>query len=171
MSNSDNRMNRQERIEDLLTSAMRSISRAIPWAQDDAKAIGYKTSHGRYQSTRATSESSQVEASAERLLHGLDFAGRWLREVEEAAKQLHVLANMAEAHWPPRPKTGEKIGDVVVGARGNDVEICHFCQEPVPEGRLPSGHSTIIRIDGNPYHRATCYRRIWREQRGIKESA
>lgn len=66
----------------------------------------------------------------------------------QVRRDLYRLADMAALHWPPPPKKGDKAGTVTVGERGNTVELCKLCQEPVLGGH----HDPCARIDGDPYH-------------------
>jgi hypothetical protein len=169
MSHDDNRITMQERITRMLDSAQASIDRTYPQAQDDADAVGWREHNGKYSNGRGSSELTSVESAAERLLKNGDFAAKWLNDVSKITRQLFYLASMAERHWP-KLRPGDEIDGVTIGERGNAVENCAHCGDPVSAGRLPSGHTAIIRIDGRPFHRNTCYAKMWRENR-INESA
>lgn len=62
--------------------------------------------------------------------------------------RLHQLANRARHLWPPPPKKGAREGGVTVGERGNDIETCAGCAQPVLGGRA----DPLKRIDGDPFH-------------------
>jgi hypothetical protein len=63
------------------------------------------------------------------------------------------LGNEAANQWPDTPKVGTTVDGVKVGKRSATGETCTGC------GRYASGDATdpILRIDGQPYHRAPCY--------------
>ena len=56
------------------------------------------------------------------------------------------------AYWPTLAK-GDTIAGVTVGARGNLVEECGLCGNPVVGG----AQDPIRRIDGQAFHRSPCW--------------
>lgn len=68
---------------------------------------------------------------------------------------LYRLADDAARYWPPPPRKGDRAGTVTVGERGNSVETCRLCGDPVAGGRA----DPIGRIDNEPYH-ASCAKAV-----------
>lgn len=95
----------------------------------------------------------------------------WPPLAESATKRLSVLANMARAHWPAPVRRGQSVGGVVVGERGNQVEVCGLCGEPAPGGRNEAGQLLVRRIDGVAFHATAagslpaCFWVVWRQRR------
>lgn len=106
-----------------------------------------------------------------RLLHPAveELIAGWPGE-HEVVDALHQLADLAGLWWPKDPKVGQRVGGVTVGRRGNDVEVCALCKEPVVTGRSVSGQPLTRRIDGEPYHNlaegshGACWWQVWRSR-------
>lgn len=73
---------------------------------------------------------------------------------------LYRLADLALAYWPPPPKRGDRAGMVTVGERGNSVESCGLCGDPVVGGRA----DPIRRIDGQAFHGKSCWFTVTRQR-------
>jgi hypothetical protein len=83
--------------------------------------------------------------TAERILAG------WMHLISEARRiddQLTKLIPMTDT------EQDEHRG------RQSTIEVCVGCDEPIADG-------AIKRIDGEPYHKNTCYYREWRKRRDI----
>lgn len=78
-----------------------------------------------------------------------------------ALQRLWRLADRALAWWPDEPKHGDTVAGVTIGARGNTVELCGLCLEPVAGGH----GDPIRRIDGQPFHGKSCYYTVWRQRK------
>lgn len=61
---------------------------------------------------------------------------------------LYRLADNGRRNWPPPPKKGDRAGEVTVGERGNQVETCAGCGDPIGGGRA----DPLKRIDDDPFH-------------------
>lgn len=168
-------------IEAVLNAARDHILDAYDDAVEDAQSVGYPQRHGRYSPKVSTGltmvvgtdptdiyqveavPASPVELAFERMRR--DPATKWLKDVRKAVRALMYLGAVAQRRWPPPVTPGVTVDGVTVGKRGNVVEICAHCKEPVPAMRMPNGKPSIIRVNGLPYHRNTCYHRLYRERR------
>lgn len=86
----------------------------------------------------------------------------WPDHANRTTQRLHYLAESARTHWPEPPRRGEKISGVSVGERGNDVETCGLCQNPVMGGR----GDPIRRIDGEAFHKSPCWYAVTSDRAG-----
>lgn len=73
---------------------------------------------------------------------------------------LYRLADSGVKFWPPPARKGDQAGTVTVGERGNSVELCKLCGEPVAGGRA----DPIRRIDGDAYHGKSCWFTVTRHR-------
>jgi hypothetical protein len=95
------------------------------------------------------------------------------REANRTLLRLHRLAAAAHAYWPPPLHKGQRVGNVVVGERGNTVETCALCGEPAPSGRDPETGITLIKtLDGQVFHNTNpaCYYVVYRQRKAAKEA-
>ena len=92
------------------------------------------------------------------IMASADAVDMWPQGFQRTMDVVYDLANEAIRSWPPTPRKGTKIGDVVVGQKSSSIETCEKCQESVFGGAL----DPIGRIDGKPYHKHTCYWQVKR---------
>lgn len=173
----------RDRTEMRLDTSSTVILSRYSQAEDDARCVGYRERNGRYSGSanevtiaaavadgkamkaavgkapkrRDRFSGSPTEDAALRLIEDGDFASRWLNDVQNATRELERLGNQALRHWPDQLKPGDVFAGIKVGARSNTVEVCDHCREPIPPGLLPNNRPTVIRVNGKPLHRNTCY--------------
>ncbi len=88
---------------------------------------------------------------------GVEAVALWPRNFGKLIARLVGLANTASNEWPPSPKPGERVGEVVVGKRAQTLEYCGECGQPVAGGAA----DPIVRIDGKAHHRNPCYYTVY----------
>lgn len=91
---------------------------------------------------------------------GIELVELWPKNVMRLFHRLYDLANEGKREWPPTPRKGDNIDGIVVGQKSITIEMCAGCGEQVFGGAA----DPIVRIDGKPYHKTTCY---WREKRKL----
>jgi hypothetical protein len=79
-----------------------------------------------------------------------------------AVQRLFRLADDSYRWWLARPKAGSRLAGVTVGERGNDVEVCGLCTEPVAGG----ASDPIRRIDGQAFHKSPCWYQVTMDRAG-----
>lgn len=104
---------------------------------------------------RTPRSASTLHAAVEKLCHDRP------PDREKVARSVIDLGNRAHAWWPPPPKSGQLVEGVTVGQRGNLVETCALCQDPVAGGH----QDPIRRIDGAPFHAKSCFYTVWRHRK------
>lgn len=78
---------------------------------------------------------------------------QWNQRSDALIRAIIDLGNKAVAWFPPPPKPGTVIGDITVGKRSNNVELCARCREPVIGGNADPKRY----IDGTAYHKSPCW--------------
>jgi hypothetical protein len=111
-------------------------------------AIDYNTPHG--------SETTSVEAAA--LVHCR--ASIWLADARRWADRAIIIANQAMFLWPPLAAKGDTVAGITVGQRGNNIEVCGLCAQPVSGGH----NDPIRRINGLPFHGKSCWYTVTRNR-------
>lgn len=133
-----------------------SVTRILnswPAALNDANARGYPTRLG---DPGDRGESTSVEVAA---LARSD-AREWLKDLDRTLSGVVVLANHAALLWPPPARPGVIVAGVTVGRRGNNVETCGLCGDPVSGGHA----DPIRRIDGQAFHGKRCWFTVARQR-------
>jgi hypothetical protein len=95
---------------------------------------------------------------------GSDLVDMWPKRVQRVFDRLYDLADQALREWPPTPKPGALVGDVRVGQRKNDAEVCNECKQVI--GANVS--DPLSRLDGKPYHRKPCYETVRKRKQRMK---
>lgn len=143
----------QEQRESIRQEAYELIDVIIdewPAIQDQAKKYrkGFSTNTIGDGTNSGGGGSSRTEALAiNRSDDPGDQAAEWITDLTKAMTQLRTLRARIN-NVLPNPKAADKMR-----GRVNTVDICAECGLPAPE---------VKRIDGEPYHKNTCYFRRWR---------
>lgn len=164
-----------------------AIMDAIPYAELDARCVGFRSGRG-YDSVSARSSSvlcdvcrgttsdgtcqacsgaGRVPTTSEysdptssMVLGGLDrTAADWLASARSLYRDTTGLANRARVFFGFDPQHGKPEGDrpQQKQERRSEVEMCAFCNEPAPAGRDEQGKSLLRRVDEIPVHASPCY--------------
>jgi hypothetical protein len=171
----------QKRFQlDAAHNAVRRICETWPVALDAARSFGQE-SIGENVGSSSKVANPTMHAGLQ-----TDVAAKWIRDVRNVirapdpmASHLHrvvdalvqhwpsgtthfldslvALANRGVREWPPQPRFGEVVDGVKVGSRGDQLEYCTECRQPV----TGDAADPISRIDGKPFHRKPCYQTVW----------
>lgn len=157
-----------------------AIIDAVPYAQLDARATGFRPGRG-YDTTGGRSSSVRCDQC-----HGIDSetctecggtgavpttseysdptstlafhqnnhtAAEWLTERTEATKQLVRVARLARYFYGFDPDRGRDNPDRPQPRS----RTCAYCGKEAPEGRGPDGKPLVRLIDQKPIHTSPCY--------------
>ena len=91
----------------------------------------------------------------------MELVELWPKNVMKLFQRLYDLANEAMSEWPATPRKGQTIDGIVIGQKSSSIEMCVHCGESVFGGAA----DPIVRIDGKPYHKSTCYHKARRQLR------
>ena len=148
-----------------LHRAVDQICDAHPHAKLDARARGFPAGGT---GTGSGGDPTGTAALAQRV------AEVWLAYLDDLRRRVFHQADRALALWPKPPSGGQTVGDITVGARHNQVEVCWKCGEPAPSGRDANGLLLIHRVPvGNTtvaLHATTCYFQLDRKARAAGTS-
>lgn len=98
-------------------------------------------------------EPGGTTSTAERNIHLERVAATaWLNELEQLRNQLLRSAGRARDIDKPAPKPSRP---------GEDIERCLLCTDEIGIGA--NGRPDARRIDGHPFHAATCYYQLYRQ--------
>lgn len=131
-------------------SAALRPSRAVAWLAElyDVQNLLFTNTAGHSYVLYTPSVFQQhAHAYVERMLR------QWMPQTEQTIRRTITLANKAQLWWPPTPVKGATIQGVSVGQRGNDVQICAYCDEPVAGG----AQDPLRRIDDDVFHKSPCW--------------
>lgn len=116
----------------------------------ESKAAGRGFTTGSGEPSGGEGAGSVVEMAAFRPADAGEHAKEWLSLANEMIGMVRAVERKA---WLVLPNTGSERRRA--GDRKTTVEQCKGCYKPILDGRLK-------RIDGEPYHKDSCYYRAWR---------